>query len=168
MSERIQGIGRRYINESVKMLESEEGQLNAVFACFGSAAQHAQLFEQGLSRFLAMYNKIAPDSVSGDDIGNKMTMGELLRKVKKYVTIQDDLIEHMFSDALEERNRLIHRFFLERSHLLGSTEGRIELLLELVSIERNLESCRVAINAMRIAMCEAVGIKDDWTHEYSH
>ena len=59
MNSENEDIERGYSSESLKMLESEEGQLNAVFACFGSAAQRAQLFEQSLSRFLAMYNKIA-------------------------------------------------------------------------------------------------------------
>ena len=160
-------IERGYTSESLKMLESEEGQLNAVFACFGSAAQYAQLFEQSLSRFLTMYNKVALDSVTADDIGRKMTMGQLLAKVRKYVNFDDDSIERMFTAALEERNNLIHSFFLERDPLLGSAEGRMELLSDLVRIGMDLDRCRVAVNAMRIAMCEAVGIKDDWAHEYS-
>ena len=168
MNNRNEDLERGYSSESLRMLESEEGQLNAIFACFGSAAQHAQLFEQSLSRFLVMYNTIALDSVSADDIGNKMTMGHLLDKVKTHVKIDDDSIEQSFSIALEERNQLIHRFFIEYDHLLGSTEGRMELLSRLTRIEMNLDRCRVAINAMRIAMCEAAGIKDNWAHEYSH
>ena len=58
-------------DESLKMLETKEGQLNAVFACFGSATQHAQLFEQSLSRFLAVYNRIQSDSVSVGDLEEK-------------------------------------------------------------------------------------------------
>ena len=43
------------MSESLKMLEPEEGQNNAVFACFGSAAQHAQMFEEALGNFLLAY-----------------------------------------------------------------------------------------------------------------
>ena len=71
MKKRIEDRQRGYTTESLKMLETEEGQLNAVFACFGSAVQHSQLFEQGLTRFLKMYNKIASDSLSIDDLGKK-------------------------------------------------------------------------------------------------
>jgi len=39
------------MSESLDTLRSEEGQLNAVFA-FGSAAQHAQFFEEALGEFL--------------------------------------------------------------------------------------------------------------------
>lgn len=167
MNDRIDDMQPGYTEESLKMPQSREGQLNAVFACFGSAAQHAQLFEQGLTRFLVMYNKIASDTVSVDDIGRKMTMGQLLRKVGQHVTISDHSLEERFSTALTERNFLIHRFFLERNSLLGSSEERMQLLSELVDIEANLERCRVTINAMRIAMCEALGIEDEWAQDYS-
>jgi len=49
---------------SLETLESEEGQLNAVFACFGSAAQHAQFFEEALGEFLLAYNKICNKSLT--------------------------------------------------------------------------------------------------------
>jgi hypothetical protein len=168
MNEQNELQERGYTSRSLEMLESAEGQLNAVFACFGSAAQHAQLLEQGLSRFLTTYNRVASDSVNANDIGNKMTMGQLLNKVKTYVKIDDDSIEQAFTNALEERNYLIHHFFLQRNPLLDTTEGRLELPAELVSIESNLDHCRVAINAMRIAMCKATGIDDDWACEYSN
>ena len=35
-----------YTEESLRMLEQEEGQSNAIFALFGSAAQRAQNFEK--------------------------------------------------------------------------------------------------------------------------
>ena len=167
MDEQIEGKDYGYTNESLKLLGSEEGQLNAVFACFGSAAQHAQLFEQGLTRFLVMYNRIASDSVSVDDIGQKLTMGQLLKTVGQHVTIKDNSVEEGFSAAVAERNFLIHRFFLERDSQFKTTEGRLGLLSELVGIEKNLDRCRVMINAMRIAMCRSLGIEDDWAHEYS-
>ena len=156
-----------YTSESLRMLDSEEGQLNAVFACFGSAVQHAQLFEQSLTRFLMMYNKISSDSASIEDIGRKMTMGELLRKVRKYVAITDDAIEERFSTAVEQRNYLSHRFFLECSSALESTEGRLQLIYYLTRVERILDRSRVTVNSMRIAMCRTVGIEDEWAQDYS-
>ena len=46
-----------YSDESLRMLESEEGQSNAVFAIFGSAAQHSQLYESALAEFLIVYKQ---------------------------------------------------------------------------------------------------------------
>ena len=167
MNEQTEGAEHGYTSESLKMLESEEGQLNAVFACFGSAVQHAQLFEQGLTRFLVVYNRIASDSVSVDDIGQKLTMDQLLKRVRQHVTVKDNSVEEGFSAAVAERNFLIHRFFLERDSQFKATDGRLVLLSELVGIEKNLDRSRVMINAMRVAMCKSLGIEDDWAHEYS-
>ena len=155
-----------YTEETLRTLESNEGQINAVFACFGSAVQRAQLIEQGLQRFLVIYNKITSDTMTEEDI-EKKTLAGLRREIRKHITINDDSVEKEFSTALAERNFLIHRFFLERNPLLASREGRMQLLAELVDIEANLEHCRVIINAMRIAMCEALGIADEWAQDYS-
>ena len=167
MNDRTDDTQPGFTEESLRMLESREGQLNAVFACFGSAAQHAQLFEQGLTRFLVMYNKIASDTVSVDDIGKKETMGQLIHKVGQYVEISDHSVEEGFSTALAERNFLMHRFFLERNSQLATCAGRMQLLSELVGIEADLERCRVTINAIRIAMCDSLGIEDEWAQDYS-
>lgn len=157
-----------YTAESLRMLETAEGQKNAVFACFGSAVQHAQLFEQGLERFIGAYNTITSESLRTDDIGRKMTMGQLLHRVRQYVTTNSDSIEKDFTAALEQRNYLIHRFFLERAREVSSGEGRLRLLSELLRMQARFERCRVAIDAMRIAMCDALGVEDQWASEYSN
>ncbi|HEX6466833.1 MAG TPA: hypothetical protein VFZ99_05985, partial [Terriglobales bacterium] len=107
-------------SESLKMLDSEEGQLNAVFACFGFAAQYAQLFEAGLVRFLIVYNKISAESLTLEDFETiesnlqKRTMGQLIRELSRYVNFQDLALAGHFDDALQKRNFLMHRFFLAR------------------------------------------------------
>jgi len=157
-----------YSAESLKMLETAEGQTNAVFACFGSAAQHAQLFEQGLSRFLITYNKLCNDDLSIEKLDaiasglHKKTMGQLLKKLSQHVTVEDDSVFGEFEVALRQRNYLMHEFFLERNSELESEEGRMRLLKELLTVEGYLERSRVRINAMRIAMCETLGIDDEF------
>ena len=39
-----------YSKESLKMLESKEGQLNAIYACFGSVVAESQFFEDAVKR----------------------------------------------------------------------------------------------------------------------
>ena len=66
-----------YSEWSLEMLESEEGQLNAVFACYGSAAQHGQLFADSLAKLVALLN----DWLGGSNPVarlEKKTIGELL------------------------------------------------------------------------------------------
>lgn len=83
------------LDESLQMLKTRAGQVNAVFACFGSAAQHAQHFEAALADFLSEYNKLTKRGVSLEEFEaldqklQKKTLGTLLREFSKYVTIQD-------------------------------------------------------------------------------
>jgi len=50
------------------MLKTDEGETNAVFSCFGAAAQHAQIFEEGLAKFLVVYNLLAAKAVTLEDL----------------------------------------------------------------------------------------------------
>ena len=98
-----------YTSESLRMLESEEGQLNTVFACFGSAAQHSYFFEDALGKFLLVYNKIFKKSLTLQDLEiietkiKKETMGSLLREFRKYVTIHDDRVGQCLGNALKKK-----------------------------------------------------------------
>lgn len=162
-----------YTDESLRMLATEEGQSNAVFACFGSAAQHAQLFEQALARFLSVYNRIASETVLLEDFREyegklkKKTMGWLLREMQKYVTLSDPAVAERLDCALEHRNHLMHAFFLERGDGLKSEAGRMDLLGELISIERLLDDARVTVNAMRIATCRTLRVPDPFVADTS-
>jgi hypothetical protein len=165
--------GAGYTEESLRMLESEEGQSNAVFACFGSAAQRAQLFEQALARFLSVYNRIASNTLSIEDFEDcegklqKKTMGWLLREMQKYVTLSDPVVAERLDSALDRRNYLMHAFFLERGDRLKSEVGRMDLLRELVATERLLDNARITVNAMRIAICRTLSVPDPFAKDYS-
>lgn len=156
-----------HTDESLAMLRSPEGQLNAAFACFGSAAQHAQLFEEALVRFLSAYNRISGHAVSLDDLEayerslNKKTMGQLLRELSKYVTIEDSEATTDLDDSLEQRNFLMHRFFLVKMNEFETEEGRLGLIKELLAIESVLDRSRIRLNAMRIAMYRTLEIAED-------
>ncbi len=142
--------------ESLKMLESEEGQLNAVYACYGSAAQHGQLFEAALRDILVTHQSLVkrlPES----SLTKKKTMGQLLTEFRKYIKIRNENDQWVFdslSSALEMRNFLIHRYFLDRQDNFGTGSGRFDMLVELTSIQNKLDAARVLTNAIRIALCE--------------
>ena len=104
---------------SLEMLESEEGQLNAVFACYGSAAQHGQLFEDSLAKLVALLNDWLG---SGNPVARleKKTIGELLRLFEtKFVEEIDDWVPEFLDEARERRNFLIHKYFLTRANEMG-------------------------------------------------
>ena len=157
-----------YTSESLRMLESKEGQLNAVFACFGSAAQRGQFYEVALDKFLWVYNKICKESLTLQDLEiiktkktkfQKQPMGALLKKFKKYVTIDDDRVEQCLDSALVKRNFLIHDFFLEREKKFDTEKGRREMVRELIGIQKELEIATKLTNGMRVAVSEALGLK---------
>lgn len=152
---------------SLEMLKSEEGQLNAVFACFGSAAQHGQFFEAALSEFLKVYNQICVKSLSLADletVGSKLqkkTIGQLLTQFRKHVTVNSTDVSDCLNNALIQRNFLIHEFFLQRDQNFATEKGRMAMLSELVSIENNLKKATDMINGMRVALSRAVTEVDD-------
>src|SRR3954467_8889684 len=83
------------MSESLDMLKTEEGQSNAVFACFGSAAQHAQMFEEALGNFLLAYNQVRPVKMIAEELEeltqdiHGRTMGQLLHELKSLVKFSE-------------------------------------------------------------------------------
>ena len=51
-----------YSKESLTMLESEEGQLNAVYACYGWAVAQGQFFEDAVRKLLTQVSSDSPPS----------------------------------------------------------------------------------------------------------
>src|ERR1041384_167984 len=147
---------------SYDMLKTEEGQLNAVFACFGSAAQHAQHFEVALGEFLLLYNKLSKRELTLeafealDQKLQKQTMGTLLREFKKYVRINDSNVDRRLELALEKRNFLMHHYFREREGQLRVEKDRLLLLTELVQIGSLLEQAAALVGGMRVAFSSAM------------
>ena len=155
-----------YTNESLRMLESKEGQLNAIFACFGSAAQHGLDYEIALEEFLLTYNKIFKELTQQDLEAietklQKKTIGSLLKEFKGYVTISDRTVEQFLNNARKKRNFLIHHFLRQRRDRFDTEQGRMEMLAELVSIEKELKIATRLINGMRIAVSEKPGLKSE-------
>lgn len=152
-----------YSEISLDMLNSEEGQLNTVFACYGSTVQHAQFLEKALCDFLTAYNRFALTHVEIDELETKegalgtLTMGKLFRRLKGCVEFDLEVIPNRINAAIKTRNFLAHRFFLERTTEFGTQAGRFALLNELVSIEQEMRQLTANVNGMRIALCRTLG-----------
>ena len=154
------------VDASLQMLKTSAGQVNAVFALFGSAAQHAQHFEAALADFLSEYKKLTNrggrlrDFEALDQNLQKKTLGTLLREFSKYVTIQDPNVVGFLEMALEKRNFLMHHFFLAREGKLRLEKDRMELLSELTGIDNLLEQAATITRAMRIAMLRVISSRE--------
>jgi hypothetical protein len=118
--------------------ETQEGQLNAVFACFGSAAQHAQMFEEALGHFLLAYNVISREKMSAEQLKEltqgiqARTMGQLLNQLKSLVTFNEEDCRERMEAALKVRNYLMHSWFLDRREAFNSEAGRMALLQHVI------------------------------------
>ena len=99
-----------YSEESLAMLESEEGQLNSIFACYGSAAQHGQFFEESLGKLIVILNSLSGNDALSDSV-RKKTIGQLLNQfMKRFVEEIEDWVPEFLDEAREQRNFLIHSF----------------------------------------------------------
>ena len=121
------------------MLESREGQLNAIFACYGSAVQHAQIFEKSLVDVLIKIESLAKKtslsaSFSSSNI-HKKTMGQLLKILKNNVKFSPARILEGLDKAPDIRNFLAHDYFLKRQAKFGTRTGRSQMLVELISMQ---------------------------------
>ena len=143
-----------YSERSLEMLKSEEGQLNAIYACYGSAAQRGQLFEVSLERLVALLN----DWLGNDDsvIGlERKTLGQLLLLFKKkFVEEIDEWVPEFLDEARKRRNFLIHEYFVERDNQMSTESGRFAILTELADIEAQLRRGEDLVNGLRVAVEE--------------
>ena len=151
--------------ESLRMLDSKEGQLNAVFACYGSAMQHGQLYEQAVDRLLSTYSHMnVSDQDESAEVNTgkskKQTLGQLLHTLFKGVKINDTDVHMQLMRALDQRNMLAHEYFLTRDALFTTETGRLRLVRELVTIEQSIRSAMHLVSGMRVAIEEAMSGKD--------
>ena len=140
-----QGFSR----ESLKMLESEEGQLNAVYACYGSAASEGQFLEDAVRKLLTKISEGAPPPVRA---GLKF----LIDKLSNRITITDDRVWKSFHAARKVRNYLIHHYFRNKENKLKTQDGRMEMLMELMLIEKPIRRAKELINGMSVAVDKAL------------
>jgi len=147
---------------SIDMLKTAEGQSNAVFACVGSALQHAQRYEQALKFFIRTIGRMQPGGATEESVEalanhlEKQTLGRLLKRFNSKVKVSDPGIPKLLEDAVEKRNFLAHHFFLEREHLIAEEPGRFSLLSELAEMDELFEKAGNLTRAMGIVLEEVI------------
>ncbi len=137
---------------SLGMLESEEGQLNAVFACYGSAAQHGQLFEESITRLILLLNELSGIEPNAEMM-EKWTIGRLLAHWQKtFVHKIDEWVPQFLDEGRRLRTFLMHDYFLSRKDHLATEDGRMAMLVELSGIEQHFRRAAGLINGLRVAI----------------
>ena len=143
------------MSQSLEMLKTEEGQLNAIFACYGSAAQHGQYFEKALADLiLTIDTRMRNQEV---DL-SKLTLGQLIAALKGRVNVEDkdEWVWGVLKLAKEKRNFLVHSYFLERSSNFRTSLDRMGMLSELLAIESVIEKAAIVTRGVHSALKSAL------------
>ena len=136
-----------YSKESLKMLESKEGQLNAIYACFGSVVAESQFFEDAVKRLFTTVTGESPPS-------DRTKLKRLIDKLQ--APIAEEWVWELFHKTREVRNHMAHQYFIDNQHRLKTKEGRMEMLMELADISAAVREVKDLINGMCVAVAKAL------------
>jgi hypothetical protein len=82
---------------------------------------------------------------NSDEINCK-TFGTLLKRIKKHVTI-DDNITAIIDEALEKRNYLTHHFFRSHNFAIHSAEGRRTMIKDIKECAKKFDLAYAVLGA---------------------
>lgn len=124
-----------------------------LYAKFGRTAEVGQLFETALTSIMLILKGHEEDWFATQnpedaklfaDSLDRLTLGQLLRKLRVHLVLPDDL-EDQFMRALKARNRLTHGFFEHHNFRIQTHEGRDIMIADLEDLHTEIFRCwRVA------------------------
>lgn len=143
--------------------EREGSEAKEVFAFFGLAMYHGQVFEQELIIFAVMLHLSSRTQITRADVDKLFetfearTVGQLLREARSLTVIPSDL-EPRLAQALRVRNDLAYSFFARHSEDFMSDTGRVEMIDELRAATALFEEVDAAVTAIREPLSQKLGI----------
>ena len=90
---------------------------------------------------------------------SRKTLGQLIKAAKTELTVNAET-ESMIADALETRNKLIHRFFRDHAEDFISEAGRKIMIEELSAMVLRFKEADAAIEALCIPLWEKYGVDE--------
>jgi len=142
------------------------GKWKHVCALAGLALYQAQLFEANLFNILLYHARILRTVATEDeydalvaDLTGK-TLGTLLEKVRKVLSISDDDIR-LLKEALRLRNQLCHGLFLNKANDLLTEAGMRRISAELVETQKTLENAEFVSLLICKLLLKVVGIDEN-------
>jgi len=135
------------VNRPYKMkphgFDYSDERYKALFANFGQCSLKAQVIEYQLyviitaTRYLGAENfnvTVFRQTIDAD----RRTMGRLITELKAKIEVPANLQERL-EKALDDRNYLIHRFFMSKELKMGEVGNIPEMNVEVISIGQNFE-----------------------------
>ena len=141
-----------------------------IYAFFGLTYYNAAVIEHGvLNLAVAMLAKNVPGITVGDvdklyKSFDKKTFGQVINAAKAKFAVPSDF-EADLALALEQRNYLAHRFFVDHDIDLAIPSGRRKMIDELIEILKHLRSVDTRMDALWMTAWESFGITKEWIEQ---
>jgi hypothetical protein len=149
-------------------MEVQEGLIKEVFAQFGAAYYHSEVLHRGLCNIYALATFGRAEDVTRPRIEEKfavafsLTLGQMVEKTKEL--FPSDLQQRL-EVALDRRNYLALHFWFERSPLMFSEQGLLELRQELLELTDLFSELDEAITEYFKPKRQAMGLTDESIQE---
>jgi hypothetical protein len=145
---------------------SEDDRAKDVYAFYGLAMYQAQIVEAELRNLLVAYARVFND-LSPEDVDTyeerfaSDTLGRMLSRVKTLATVNDQA-SNLLRRALQERNRLAHRYFFERIEYLYGFAGQVEVVKELGHLAQLFRHADELFEPLVITLLKKLGAAEEW------
>lgn len=144
------------------MLDTESEQIREVYAVFGLAMYQAQNLEVALATLLAVFGDsrlmTAWDYDARFAESFESTFGTLVANFAKISNPEQEKLLRQLEKAVEDRNSLAHHYFWERAAHLCASEGRAQMITELVTIGENFDSLDRELSELAREIVERRGL----------
>lgn len=144
------------------MLDLESEQIREVYAVFGLAMYQAQNLEKGLAMLLAVLDDsqlmTAWDYDAHFAEGFESTFGTLLTKFAKLSTRGHEELLKRLKKAADDRNDLAHHYFWDRAAQFCFSQGRTQMIEELLSMGSHFESLDEELRELALGLAERRGL----------
>jgi hypothetical protein len=153
--------------------QHESDHVRDVYAHFGLTIYLAQCLEQSIFQHLLFFEhfpKAAAEFKSKDawisafddfearELGH--TMGKLIRRIKE-VGQPSEVIHALLSDALKQRNWLVHKYFSDRAVSFTQESGRDAMIAELEVIQTLFRDTAREIDALTTPAAKKYGLTEE-------
>jgi translation initiation factor RLI1 len=134
-----------------------------LYAFFGMAMYQVQLLEQGITnlivglRIKGQYKPTVGDVIKLYEGADRHTLGQLLNAVRQLQPFSSELDDQVI-EALQKRNYLAHRFFVEHAEDLLSEQGRRGMIDELIKTIRVLKAVDSEVDDLWITIWSRYGL----------
>jgi len=141
-----------------------------IYAFFGLTYYKAAVLEHGvLNLAVALLATETPGITVGEvdklyEKFDKKTFGQVISAARNKFDFPADLEAHL-EKALQQRNYLAHRFFVDHDIDLQVPDGRCQMIDELIGILRHLQSVDERMDELWLSAWEPLGITKEWIEE---